>query len=101
MGTTDNIVTLHGLFTYIINQGQLYCSFVDMSKAFDYINRDILWYKLKKLGLRGKLLNVIKIMHETVKSKVKYQNQFSEEFDCYLGVRQGEIVLIHLNGIED
>ena len=54
MGTTDNIFALHGLITHIINQGKIYCAFVDMSKAFDYINRDILWHKLIKLGVKGK-----------------------------------------------
>ena len=107
MGTTDNIFTLHGLVTHIINQGKkLYCALVDLSKAFDYINRDILWQKLIKLGARGKILNVIKSMYETVKSKVKYQNQLSEEFDCYLGVRQEEslspfLFSMYLNNIED
>ena len=87
MGTADNIFTLHGLITHIINQGKkLCCAFVDLSKAFDYIKRDILWHKLIKLGVRGKNLNVIKTMYETVKSKVKYQTRLSEEFDCYLGV---------------
>ena len=85
---------------------KLYCAFVDLSKAFVYINRDILWHKLIKLGVRGKILNVIKSMYETVKSKVKYQNQLSEEFDCYLGVRQGEslspfLFSMYLNDIED
>ena len=74
--------------TYHKSGNKLYCAFVDLSKAFDYINRNILWHKLIKLGVRGKKLNVIKSMYETVKSKVKYQNQLSEEFDCYLGVRQ-------------
>ena len=45
-------------------------------------------------------------MYETVKSKVKYQIQLSEEFDCYLGVRQGEslspfLFSMYLNDIED
>ena len=107
MGTTDNIFTLHGLITHIINQGKkIYCAFVDLSKAFDNLNRDILWHKLIKLGVRGKILNIIKSMYETVKSKVKYQNQLSEEFDCYLGVRQGEslspfLFSMYLNDIEN
>ena len=45
-------------------------------------------------------------MYETVKSKVEYQNQLSEEFDCYLGVRQEEslspfVFSTYLNDIED
>ena len=107
MGTVDNIFTLHGLLTHVINQEKkLYCAFIDFTKAFDYINRDILWHKLIKLGVRGKALNIIKSMYENVKSRVKYQNRLSENFECYLGVRQGEslspfLFSMYLNDIED
>ena len=107
MGTVDNIFTLHGLLTHVINQGKkLYCAFVDLTKAFDYINRDILWHKLIKLGIRAKILNIIRSMYENVKSRVKYNNRLSEEFECYLGVRQGEslspfLFSMYLNDIED
>ena len=63
MGTVDNIFELHGLLPHVINQGKkLYCAFVDLTKAFDYINKDILvlWHKLIKIGLRGKALNIIR-----------------------------------------
>ena len=47
MGTVDNIFLLHGLIANLINQGKkLYCAFVDFKKAFDFVNRDIIWYKL-------------------------------------------------------
>ena len=90
MGTVDNIFVLHGLITHLINQGKkLYCAFVDFKKAFDFINRDIIWYKLIKLGVRGIILNVIKSMYQNVKSKMKYNNELSDSFNSYLGVRQG------------
>ena len=55
MSTVDNNFVLHGLISHILNSGRkLYCAFVDFTKAFDYIVRDNLWYKLVKLGLRGK-----------------------------------------------
>ena len=54
MGTVDNIFVLHGLITHYLNQGKyLLCAFVDFTKAFDYVVRDNLWFKLVKLGLRG------------------------------------------------
>ncbi len=65
-------------------------SFVDFSKAFDYVVRDNLWLKLIKLGVRGKILNIIKSMYCNVKSRVTMQNRLSEEFSCFLGVRQGD-----------
>ena len=45
MSTIDNIYVLHGLINHFINRGnRLYCAFVDFTKAFDYVNRDVIWY---------------------------------------------------------
>jgi len=40
MSTSDSIFVLHGIITHMKNQGKkLYCSFIDFSKAFDYVER--------------------------------------------------------------
>ena len=91
MGTTDNIYVLHRIINHMINNGkQLFCTFIDFSKAFDYISRENLWMKLIKLGKSGKIFNIIKSIYSNVKSRVKYMNQLSDSFECLLGVRQGE-----------
>ena len=73
MGTVDNIFVLHGLITHHLNHGKkLFCAFVDFTKAFDYVVRDNLWFKLIHLGLRGNILNIIKSMYESIKSRVKF-----------------------------
>ena len=91
MGTVDNIFVLNGLITHCINENKyLYCCFVDFTKAFDYIDRDILWYKLIKIGVRGQMLNIIRSIYNSVKSRVKCNNTLSETFSCNMGVRQGE-----------
>ena len=92
MSTVDNIFILHGLITHFINRGEkLYCCFIDFIKAFDYVVRDNLWFKLVKLGLRGNSLNIVKSMYQNVKSRVKMCNIVcGNEFFCSLGVRQGE-----------
>ena len=107
MSTVDNIFVLHGLISHILNQGEkLYCAFIDFIKAFDYVVRDNLWYKLIKLGLRGRILNIVKSMYATVKSKIKCSNKIGNEFFCSLGVRQGEclsplLFSLYLNDIEE
>ena len=107
MSTVDNIFVLHNLISHVLNQGkQLYCVFIDFTKAFDYVVRDNLWYKLVKLGLRGKILNIVKSMYQTVKSRVKVFNSLGNEFYCSLGVRQGEclsplLFSFYLNDIEE
>ena len=85
---------------------KLLCAFVDFQKAFDFVVRDILWYKLIKIGVRGKMLNVIKSMYDSVKTKVKLSNTVSEDFYSFLGVRQGEclspfLFCMFLNDIEE
>ena len=107
MSTVDNIFVLHSLITHFINRGKkLYCCFIDFTKAFDYVVRDNLWFKLVKLGLRGNILNIIKSMYQNVKSRVKMCNMVGNEFFCALGVRQGEclsplLFSLFLNDIED
>ena len=75
MSTVDNVFILHGLISHsFTNKTNRYCAFIDFTKAFDFVVKDVLWYKLIKLGVRGKLLNVIKFMYSRVKPKVKHMN---------------------------
>ena len=72
MGTIDNICVLHGVINYLLNEKKrLYAVFVDFTKAFDYLVRDIIWYKLLKLGVRGKMINIIESMYVNVKSRIE------------------------------
>ena len=49
MSLVDNIFVLHGLITHFLNNDkQLFCSFIDFSKAFDYVVRDILWFRTEQ-----------------------------------------------------
>ena len=106
MGTVDNFFVLHGLIKHFVNKGKrLYVAFIDFTKAFDYVVTENLWLKLTKVGVHGKMLNVIKSMYNSVKSMVRYNNYLSSEFSCYLCVRQGEclspfLFAIYLNDIE-
>jgi hypothetical protein len=91
MSTVDNIFLLHVLINKTSESGyKLYCAFIDNRKAYDYVVRDYLLYKLIQYGIRGRLLNIIISMYNDIKSHVKLNNQISNEFTCILGVRQGE-----------
>ena len=68
---------------------KLYAFFVDYSKAFDYVVRENLWYKLLKVGIKGKVLDIIMAMYKTVKTSVFMNGESYEQFECKLGVRQG------------
>ena len=89
--TLDHIFALHILSKFYIDQKkQLFCAFVDYSKAFDFIDRVYLWQKLLKSNINGKTFNVIKNMYQNAKSHVSFKNELSDPFPCEVGVRQGE-----------
>ena len=106
MGTVDNLFVLNSLITHFLNQSkQLYCVLVDFTKAFDYVVRDNLWYKLLKVGERGRKFDIIKSFYSTVKSQVKHNNTLSNAFFSSIGVRRGEclspfLFSMYLNDLE-
>ena len=107
MGTVDNSFVFHGLITHHLNHGKkMFSAFVDFTKALDYVVRDNLWFKLVKLGLRRNILNIIKSMYESVKSRVKLRGKNENEYFYSLGLRQGEclsplLFTLFLNDIEE
>uniref|UniRef100_A0A3Q1GCK8 Uncharacterized protein n=1 Tax=Acanthochromis polyacanthus TaxID=80966 RepID=A0A3Q1GCK8_9TELE len=46
-----------------IEKKKLFCAFIDYRKAFDMVWRQALWYKLLKMGIKGKFLAVVKSMY--------------------------------------
>ena len=90
-GTADSSFILSNIIDDFLAQGKkLYAYFVDYSKAFDYVVHENLWYKLFKLSLGGKLINIWRSMYQCIRSKVLLNHEMSESFPCRLGVRPGE-----------
>ena len=90
-GTTDAIFALHSIINkYLGAKKKLYCCFIDYSKAFDSLSRNLMYFKLVRCGVRCKLFSVIKSMYENSVSCVKFKGEFSEIFSVEKGVLQGE-----------
>ena len=93
--------------SHLINKGKkLYCAFLDFRKALDYVDRNFLWSKLLRLGIRGEIFNIILSMYKCVKSIVQVGAERTQPFECLLGVRQGEclspfLFSMYINDIED
>ena len=88
--TTDNIFILCA----IIDKQRclskpLYTCFVDFTKAFDYIDRTALYYKLLNRGIDGNLLNIIKNMFSKAECRVKWDSRISDILKSEFGVLQG------------
>ena len=96
-GTIDNIFIIQSIGDNSLEQGKkVYCASIDFRKAFDYLNRDCLWFKLLKSGIRGSMYNIIKHMYEETTANVKHQGILSDIFECCIGVRQGESISPYL-----
>ena len=85
---------------------ELFVCYVDFTKACDYLVRENILYKLIQYGIRGKILNIIKSLYSNIKSRVNFNNTFSEAFECHLGVCQGDlssplIFSLYDNDLED
>merc|ERR1711891_137287 len=78
------------LATIIHKNKNLFCCYVDYTKAFDSIWREALWHKLINYGIQGKILNVIKNLYAQIKSCVFLNGEKSDFFISARGVRQGE-----------
>ena len=65
--------------------------FMDLSKAFDTINHDLLIAKLKAYGFSKEALKLIKSYLKNRKETVQVNNNFSLERDGIAGVRKGSI----------
>ncbi len=74
-----------------LNKDTFVC-FIDLKKAFDSVNRDLLFYKLQLYGLNGQLLNNIMGLYKNVRYRVEINEEQTEYFEVKSGVKQGCIL---------
>ncbi len=73
-----------------IEQGQdLYVVFVDLTKAFDTVDRAGLWKILQKIGCPAKFISLIRSFHDGMMARVQESGTTSEPFHVSNGTKQG------------
>ena len=72
------------------NKPITHCAFIDFTKAFDKIDRSILYDKLKKCGISSMMLRIIEDMYRKIKSKVRTSDGYTDTFPLNTGLLQGE-----------
>ena len=73
----------------IEHNSKAYLLFIDLTKAYDSVPRELLWKLLAKYGVPEKMLRVLRSLHEGMEAKVKVGGKFSESFSVSNGLRQG------------
>ena len=93
--TTDAVFTVKMMLEKCWEWGvDKYALFIDLEKAFDRVNRSLLWRILQEdhYNVPAKLVRVIRSIYSQCVSKVRTQKVESAEFSIESGVRQGDVL---------
>ena len=67
---------------------QTFSTFFDFSKAYDRVNKSLLWEKLHSLGIKGPMLRALKSLYRSVQCSVRVNGIVSKWFNVTIGLRQ-------------
>jgi hypothetical protein len=69
----------------------LFMCFIDITKAYDSVNRELLWKVCRSYGITDKLVDLLKVLYKHSIAKVKIDGELSDSFEMNTGVMQGGI----------
>ena len=67
----------------------LYLAFVNISKAYDSVQRTLIWKALQKIGRPPKLIEMIQVIYKSIQCKDRIEGKDSDPFDILVGLLQG------------
>ena len=70
----------------------LVVTFIDFKKAFDSINRKVMFAVLRHYGIPEAVVNAISVLYKNSKSAVMVDGGLSDPFDVTTGVLQGDVL---------
>ncbi|BHF76577.1 hypothetical protein SprV_0501967500 [Sparganum proliferum] len=89
-GTTDMIFAARQLQEKCQEMWtHLYSTFVDLTKAFDSVNREGLWKIMQKFGCPERFIEMVRQLHDGMMARVTDNGAVSEAFAVTNGVKQG------------
>jgi hypothetical protein len=103
----DHIFTLSSIADdRIIKREKLFAAFIDARKAFDRVDRNLLWYRLTSQGVNGKFLASCRAMYHEFECAIRLKGSLTEWFSTSLGVKQGCLIspglfTIYVNSLLD
>ena len=78
--------------SYVKKNSKVYSVFLDLSKAFDRVNHNILLNKLSKSRVSPIIVHILKVMYENQFVHTSFNGYISNEWRLKNGVRQGAII---------
>ena len=91
--TNDMMFALRQLLEKCSEQYQeLHILFVDLVKAFDTVNRQLMWGLLLKIGIPAKVVNIISSFHDGMQARISIGGVFTKPFGVSAELKQGCIL---------
>ena len=70
----------------------LFITFIDFMKAFDSIDREMMFAILRHYGIPEQIVSAIRVLYDDSTSRVYVEGEFSEAFKITTGVLQGDVL---------
>ena len=92
--TADHIFVINTIVNKIVKveKKKLFSAFIDFEKAYDRVNRNLLFLKLQRLGINGLFYRNIKAMYKNVSYLVKLTKGLLDRIGSSLGLKQGGVL---------
>ena len=90
--TVDNIFIINSLAERATStkRGKLFCAFVDFEKAFDTVDRNLLWQTLREKGISTKFIRILQAIYTHDTARVMLNTGcLTNPFPVNQGVKQG------------
>ena len=66
----------------------LFICFIDITKAYGLVNRELMWKVCLNYGIPTKLVNLFKMLYKNSIAKVKVNGNMPDSFEMNTGVMQ-------------
>jgi len=97
---TDHIFSFTSIVQNRLSENlPTFTCFIDMQKAFDWVDRDLLFYKLLQNNIDGRIYNAVKALYSNPVAQIKLNKAYTEWFETNSGVKQGDCLSPTLFGI--
>ena len=94
LGCNDGVYVIKQLQDIAsMSQRKLYCCFIDLTAAFDHVNRDLLFKSIRSrlpTNSEANNIQIIENLYKCTKSYLQNSDPAEDAFDITSGVRQGE-----------
>ena len=83
---------------YIEQNRSLFVNFIDLTKAFDTVNRSALQIIFKKLGCPNKLVTIICQLHDGMTAQIATDDKTTDKFEVTTGVNPSRVTRFYIRG---